>query len=288
VKRTLVTFCLVFVAWSAAGAQSSDNLQETLAAVRSFFAELGYLPIIVPADEKVGDTYRFDGWRLVDRAENCFPGLADVASVETSVPLFVKTGKAQASILARISSLFSFGASAEMTDEITIHYRDVRKAQVTDNELRSAISTECPHIRNILECRFDACTDWRQEPLVLGTVLYARQSVFVGTNESAEAHIDIDLENLQSGLPSGTRTRTLDATAAATAGFGTTSGVLLQNDELVPVAFQPAFLPLAVFQDHRGPGGSTEKVLIGVERWVTYDADNPVHRDIMQKLLEME
>ena len=145
----------------------------------------------------------------------------------------------------------------------------------------------CPSVDRLLDCRFDGCSDLRTVPIVLGSVLYARRSVMLEAGDDAEAKFNAELKVFAARNPKSRVTR-LEGDVAARIGFSGRSVVQVENEDRVPVAFQPAFVPLAVFKEHRGGGASGPDQLIGIERWVPYEANNPEHSAIVLRLLSLD
>jgi len=142
----LLTTCM------ALPASAEDSFQRFRNVLVDYFAEQGYVPVIVDRGYKVGDVVNVDGVNLFARASSCFPKLKVPAPVKTALPDVVRVDDAGMSFGLQLRQMFSSSVGADLARRIEIKFTDVSVSSVTLLDLRAALDRKaCPDIAPLVD-----------------------------------------------------------------------------------------------------------------------------------------
>jgi hypothetical protein len=225
----------LIVAAAAAPARAEDSFQRFRSLLIDYFAEQGYLPVIVDRGYQVGDVVNVDGVNLFARAARCFPKLKVPTPVQASMPDVVRIDNAGMSFGLRLRQLFDSGAGADLARRIEIKFTDVTVASVTLLDLRAALDrTACPDIA----------------PLVEGTLvpLQPNQRPFFVVSEVLVGKREARLEFAsRADLALKTKELMSQAAMADLAVRATDAGVVTLSSKIAaPIALKPVTVPNVV------------------------------------------
>ena len=149
-KRLL---CLTLLAAAAASpASAEDSFQRFRGVLVDYFAEQGYLPVIVDRGYRVGDVVNVDGVNLFARATTCFPKLKVPAPVKSSLPDVVRVDDAGMSFGLRLRQMFDSSVGVDLARRIEIKFTEVSVTSVSLLELRAALDRKaCPDIAPLVD-----------------------------------------------------------------------------------------------------------------------------------------
>lgn len=132
--------------------QAEDSFQRFRGVLIDYFAEQGYLPVIVDRGYRIGDVVNVDGVNLFARAATCFPRLQVPAPVKSSLPDVVRVDEAGMSFGLRLRQMFDSSVGADLARRIEIRFSDVTVASVTLLDLRAALDRKaCPEIAPLVD-----------------------------------------------------------------------------------------------------------------------------------------
>jgi hypothetical protein len=140
------------VAALAQPANAEDSFQRFREVLIDYFAEQGYLPVIVDRGYRIGDVVNVDGVNLFARAATCFPKLKVPPPVKSSLPDVVRTDGAGLSFGLKLRQMFDSSVGGDLARRIEIKFSEVTVASVTLLDLRAALDRKaCPQIAPLVD-----------------------------------------------------------------------------------------------------------------------------------------
>jgi hypothetical protein len=150
--KRLLGLTLLAAAVSGSPVHAEDSFQRFRGVLIDYFAEQGYLRVIVDRGYRVGDVVNVDGVNLFARAATCFPTLKPPAPVKATLPDVVRVDDAGMSFGLRLRQMFDSSAGADLARRIEIRFTDVTVASATLVELRAALDRKaCPDIAPLVD-----------------------------------------------------------------------------------------------------------------------------------------
>jgi len=138
---------ILLAACVAAPAGADDSFQRFRSVLVDYFAEQGYVPVIVDRGYRIGDVVNVDGVNLFARSASCFPKLKVPAPVKTALPDVVRVDDAGMSFGLQLRQMFNSSVGADLARRIEIRFSDVSVSSVTLLDLRAALDRKaCPEI----------------------------------------------------------------------------------------------------------------------------------------------
>ena len=287
-QGTLVLLAAVFCAGMAPRVSSEaveEHADHFKAALLGYFKSYYLLPIIIPAGQDTGDVYDPEWWLLKDRRTTCFPRLAQPKYEKTDLPGVVNVSAEEAGLALGLGRMLKLDLSASAIHTTQIRFRELSVRQVSQGELKRNLSAACSYLRPIVD-------ELRQEVgvakpyAIIGRVVRGKRDVFLGVSEKVDLNgavnsIDKLLEGI--GFKSRVKVRGLTASESAALGFERRQGIILQGDEVLPIAFTPAFIPDAILSSTqtRGEGDAAEV------QWRAFEPErDPAQAARFKKLVE--
>ncbi len=149
-NKTGMSFLVLILA--AAPVMAENSFQRFRSLLIDFFAEQGYIPVIVDRGYKLGDVVNIDGVNLYARGERCFPTLKVPSPVTSALPDVVRVDDAALSWGLRLRQIFNSSIGADLARRIEIKFSDVKVISVTLLELREALDRNaCPEIAPLID-----------------------------------------------------------------------------------------------------------------------------------------
>ena len=151
--RELYRCVVALLAFAAvAPLRADDSFQRFRGVLIDYFAEQGYLPVIVDRGYRIGDVVNIDGVNLFARAASCFPKLKVPPPVKSSLPDVVRVDDAGMSFGLRLRQMFDSSVGANLARRIEIKFTDVTVASVSLLDLRAALDRKaCPDIAPLVD-----------------------------------------------------------------------------------------------------------------------------------------
>ncbi len=220
-----------------------------------YFAEQGYLPVLVDRGYKVGDIVNVDGVNLYARAGRCFPKLKVPAATAASLVDVVNTDSAGMSLGLRLRQIFDSSVGADLARRIQIRFTDVSVTSVALLDLRDALDRHaCPEIAPLVDGTLGPLQPGEQPFFVVSEVMSGKREARL--EFAARADLAVKTEQIM-------RQAAEAKLAVRASGDGS---VILASDVVGPIALKPVTVPrvvkLSSFQDGVR-GGQSEAQL----RW---------------------
>jgi hypothetical protein len=201
------------------------------------FSENGLIPIIRPGSHVVGSVYNAATGRWVDEASTCFPDLKVGAAEPGVLPNVSVRDLQQGTAALGLGKLLSATANAKSVRSIHITFSDVSVQVVPERALRDAFSPQnCSDLKSIFESVISGEAPTPPSPayLIIQAVYSAKRKLVVqmqAENDAKEA-----LEDAKS----------LPVKGSIEAKGGGSFDLVLENEQSIPVAASPAFIPTTI------------------------------------------
>jgi hypothetical protein len=219
---------------------------ELAEALREYFKPLKLLPAIVPSGYVVGDVYEFPSLQLIYRADTCFDRLQ---TRETEVVLASGTEQEGwfAELQAKLRSVIGLGGGASGARRMAIRFHTAAVTEAARGDMLSSLKPECSQLRDLLRNSIRI-----RPPLQapIAKVLSAKFEVYLTGASEAEAKAKVD--DIGSLFGTKASTQSLDAAAAAKAGWNAESGWVVVAEQPTTVAYMPAVVLQEALGDTRG------------------------------------
>lgn len=240
----------------------TQSLDAQRAALFTYFKSFGMLPILIPEGQMVGDVYDLQSGSLKDQASRCFPGLEIGEFEATTLPTVLQTDKASAAALFNLPAFASGSGSARYENVVSIRYIDARVKKVSLSSLRSALSSECAYLRPLMNGTLVDPDGLEELPLIISRVIYGKPEFFIGLKDGMDFEGEASLADFS--------LEQADTTAQVTFKRQGDRGLILSSNDVLPVAFTPAFLPTPIFDEIRGSDEQPDPTLVGYE-WKDFE-----------------
>ncbi|MGV2074041.1 MULTISPECIES: hypothetical protein [Rhizobium/Agrobacterium group] len=265
-----------------------NQLSQYRRVLLTYFKAFNLLPIVLPADQVPGDVFDM-GQKgvLVSKADECFPGLKQPEPVQSVLAYTFELDTQKAGLALGIPKIGSVDLGGDFEQTITVNYTDVKVRTVSQQSLRTTASDKCPDILAIARQKEVALTDGSKPALlaIVGTVVTAKREIFIGAKTSIDMKVAADkLSTLLTGTGAGMALKVsgLDPSLSAVLGFGGKSGLLVQSNMELPVAFMPAFIPEVLFASTQGDQKPTPRAL----KWDDYDPNAEQNKQLLRSLID--
>jgi hypothetical protein len=265
-----------------------DQLNQYRRVLLTYFKSFNLLPIVLPADQVPGDVFDM-GQKgvLVSRAAECFPGLKQPEPVQSVLAYTFQLDTQKAGLALGIPKIGSVDLGGDFEQAITVNYTDVKVRTVSQQSLRASVSADCPDILAIARQK-EVPLGAGSKPALLaiaGTIVTAKREIFIGAKTNIDMTASADkLSALLAGTTVGIALKVsgLDPSLSAVLGFGGKSGLLVQSNVELPVAFMPAFIPEVLFVSTQGEQKSTARAL----KWDDYDPNAAQNTQLLRSLVD--
>ena len=233
----------------------------------------------------MGDVYDPKYWILKSRSSECFPGLSDGTFSKTELAGLIDLESGDLGFALGLGKVVDAKAAAQAKGTLQLQFRDLEIAQVSQAELARQLSSQCDFLKPIVEER-EADLSLRKPYVVIGRIVRGKRDIFVGLQDNADASVAArDVATALGGFTSGSAAKVLaaDPSLSASLGFGARKGVIVQDGNVVPIAFTPAFLPQVIFDQTKGPTtGEAKPVAL---KWDAFNASDPGQIQRFQNLV---
>jgi hypothetical protein len=246
-----------------------------------FFSPYFLLPVTVPAGQSVGDVYEYRTWVLTERASTCFPALPASRTGASSLPALTRVAAQHAGLALGAGPLLDLDVRLGAESTVEIRFLDVTFAEVARGELRRALDPACEHLRPVVEERQELSPS--RAPVIIGRVLSGRKQVFIGLQDQARLSAQADalraaLAASGGGIGAAVAPMPLEVRVAAEGEFGRRQGLVVETQQAVPIAFQPAFITESYAQvpqarATRSEGGDTMGPPLPPAAWQGFEPD---------------
>jgi hypothetical protein len=244
------------------------------------------LPIVVPVDQQPGDVYDPKYWLLKSRRMECFPGLTEPEFTKTNLPGLVDVGAGNLGLALGLGNIVSTSASGKMSDKIQILFRDLEVAEVSQTALAVTLDPACDYLKPIVNER-EADLSVRKPYIVIGRIVRGKRDIFVGVREGAEANaVAQDIAASLGTIAANPAIKVLaaDAKVSVSVGFEGRRGVIVQSEQIQPIAFAPAFIPDLIYDQTRGgPNANNPPVAL---KWNAFINGDPTSSAQFDRLIE--
>jgi hypothetical protein len=231
-----------------------EDLRAYKSIVARYFHELDLLPILISANQRVGDVYDVaNKWAFLSSGAECFPGLGEIPESKSNLPEAIEIKRTQVGAAVGLAKLLLLKGSLDHSTSVKLKFTDATVQRVSQMALRRALCPDCAHLRPIVE-QMEKSDKSGVLPIVVGTVLSARREVFVGSASGRRAEMSANLSQIVTGLP--LEVLNLDPSASAAMGYGDSWGCLLRSKARIPVALGPAFFPQVLYDTTQGSGST--------------------------------
>lgn len=293
---TCVAFGLAFAGGDQAGALGrhpqdvvNKQLMEYRSVLLAYFKPFNLLPIILPAGQQPGDVFNITEMGVLrSAAHECFPGLVEPAPVQSALAYTFSLDTTKAGLALGLPSLGSLNVGGDFEQTIKVSYSEVKVAAVSQQALKDAVSSsKCPDVASVVnkdQVQIDPASKVKLLAVV-GTLVTAKREIFIGAKSNFDLKASVDqLAALLSatGLGAGLKIIGVDPSLSAALGFGGKSGLLVQSDYELPVAFMPAFIPEVIFANTQGVDKQTPKAV----QWQTFEATDPKTTKILDSFVD--
>ncbi len=265
-----------------------DQLSQYRRVLLAYFKAFNLLPIVLPADQMPGDVFDM-GQKgvLVSKADECFPGLKQPEPVQSVLAYTFTLDTQKAGLALGIPKIGSVDLGGDFEQAITVNYTDVKVRSISQQSLRMAASDKCPDVLAIARQKEVALVAGSKPALlaIAGTVVTAKREIFIGSKTSIDIKAAADkLSTLLAVTAAGMALKVsgLDPSLSAVLGFGGKSGLLVQSNVELPVAFMPAFIPEVLFASTQGDQKPTPRAL----KWDDYDPSAEQNKQLLRSLID--
>ena len=170
------SFFALLAVCTALPAGADDSFKRFRNVLVDYFAEQGYVPVIVDNGYKIGDVVNLDGVNLFARASSCFPRLKIPPPVKTALPDVVRVDDAGMSFGLQLRQMFSSSVGAELARRIEIRFTDVSLSSVTLLDLRAALDRKaCPEIAPLVDGTLAAMPPKQRPYFVVSEVIVGQR-----------------------------------------------------------------------------------------------------------------
>jgi len=230
-----------------------DQLQEYKNTLLAYFRAFNLLPILLPADQQPGDVFDMRQMGILRaRGRECFPGLAEPAPVSSALTYTFELDAGKLGLALGLERMLSLNVDSGFERATVVNYTDVKVSAVSQQALTLAVSEGCPDVQQVVTQSIVPVESSKAPPLlaIVGTLVAAKRQVFL----AAKSNVDVKsaAERITAmlggtGVGGVLRAVGVDPTISMTIGFSSKRGVIIQSDQLLPIAFAPAFLPDLLF-----------------------------------------
>jgi hypothetical protein len=255
--RPLLRFILICTALAcacAATARAEDSFQRLRGVLIDYFAEQGYLPVLVDRGYQVGDIVNLDGINLYARASRCFPNLKMPPATPATLANIVNIDTAGISLGLKLRQIFDSNVGGDLARKIQIKFSDVSVRSVALLDLRDALDRlACPEIAPLVDGTLRPLQPGEQPYFVVSEVMSGKR----------EARLEFATRADLSAKADQITRQLADATLSVNAsGDGT---VILASMTVSTIALKPVTVPkvvqLSSFERSIRGGQSEEQLL---------------------------
>ena len=243
------------LAGSIGPARAEDAFRRFRSILIDYFADQGFLPVLVDRDYKIGDVVNVDGVNLYARASRCFPHLQVGPPTPAVLADVVNTDSAGLSLGLRLRQIFDSSVGADLARQYQIKFTAVTRTAVALLDLRDALDrSACPDIAPLVDGTLGPLKPGQQPYFVVSEILAGKREARLNFSN----RVDMTVKTQQIAQ--------LAADAQLSVRGSGDGTVLLASDAVGPIAIKPVTVPQVVkisAFEHGLRGGETKAAL----RW---------------------
>jgi hypothetical protein len=255
--------------------QIADLANVRKAALSDFFTSFsqnGLIPIVLPAAQAVGSVYDAKNGNWIDTTANCFPKLQVPPRVASSLPSVNLTEMRRGTVGLGFEKIVTGSLKPESIRSIKIEFSNVEILGVSQQDLIRAYAVDsCRELQQVFES-----VNSGNPPAPLLSSLFVIRELYI-----AKRKLVVDVANKRDAQEAASAADSEVEAQVEDHGSGQFS-LILQNNEPLPVAAKPAFLPvsLGVTLGSR-PTSETETV------WMPFDVQlDPGALDVFRTVMK--
>lgn len=276
-KRTVVHRTILILAclslnnpWAVA-----QPLNDYKRALVEHYGAVGFHPLLLPQEHRVGDVIDIQSLQVVREKEECFPALrTERSSGNVSLPFVMQLENTAASFWTTLKHVLGIETGADDTRQVLINLEDVSVDSASISALRAALADVCSDLLPLFETNQMPTVMGRRVNVIAGILRARVHTVFsYSSGVQAEARLE-NLANWLGDAAAATRLRELSPELAATFGLSQRVNIIEETELAQTVAYRPA----TIFRPRLGASATGD---IEVE---PFDPENAVHRERLRLL----